>query len=99
MISRKLPDEYFWMSSSGHLFVFHLELFEEFFAGSHPGEDDFDLFERLETGEMNRLGGKIQDSHRFAHIEDEDLAAFSHRAGLHHKLGGFRDSHEISHHL
>src|SRR5699024_10125261 len=36
------------------------------------------------------------DANRFAHVEDINLAALGHGAGLDHELGGFRNGHEVT---
>ena len=42
---------------------------------------------------------EVEDLHRLAHVEHEDLAAAADRAGLDHQRHGLRDRHEVARHL
>ena len=45
-----------------------------------------------------RLFAEIEDVHRFAHLEGEDLAAVREGAGLQHQLDRLLDAHEVARH-
>ena len=45
------------------------------------------------------LRGQVEDPHRLAHVEHEDLAAAADRAGLHDERDRLRDRHEEARHL
>ncbi len=45
------------------------------------------------------LLGQVEDAHRLAHVEDEDLAALAHGPGLQHELRRLRDGHEVALHV
>ncbi len=42
---------------------------------------------------------QIDDLHRLAHVEHEDVAAFPHQPRLQHELRGFGNGHEVAHDL
>src|SRR4051794_35372859 len=52
-----------------------------------------------QTRKTDQLAREIGDLHRFAHVEDENLAAAAHHRRLHHELRRFRNRHEITLHV
>jgi hypothetical protein len=75
------------------------ELFEELLAGAHAGEGDLDVLARRLAREGDEVAREVDDLHRLAHVEDEDLPALAHGAGLQHELAGLGDGHEVPLHL
>lgn len=49
----------------------------------------------LRPAQLDHATRQVGDAHRFAHVEDEDLAALPLRAGLKDKLAGLWDQHEV----
>lgn len=76
----------------GLLFVVE-HLFIEFLAVTKSRKLDFHI---LRSRKGYHTLGQIDDLHRLAHIEDEDLAALAHGSGLKHELAGFRNQHEVT---
>ncbi len=93
------PDSDFGVACGEHILAFDGEFLEEFFAGPHSGEDDFDIFVRAEAAERDQFGGEVQYFDGLAHIEDEDFAPLPHGSRLEDELAGFRYSHEVSSHF
>ena len=73
------------------VFLVGKDFLVEFLAVTQTGELDLDV---LGTGEGDHPLCEIHDPDRLAHVEDEDLTALAHRAGLEHKFAGLRDEHE-----
>ena len=67
------------------------DLFVELLAIAEAGELYLHV---LGTGELDHALGEVDDADGSAHIEDEDLAALAHGAGLEDELAGFGDEHE-----
>ena len=53
----------------------------------------------LEAGEADHVVREVEDAHRIAHVEHEDVAAAPDAAGLHDQLRGLVDRHEVARHL
>ena len=49
-----------------------------------------------EAREPDHLAREVDDLHRLAHVEHEDLAALAHQPGLQHELRRLRDRHEVA---
>ena len=73
------------------------QLLVQFFARAQAGILDLDVLVRLIAGKADQVARKVDDLDRPAHVEDEDLAALRHAAGLDDEAGGLRDRHEIPH--
>src|SRR5690606_12345957 len=77
------------------------QLFVEFFALAHAGDPDLDvavgIFSALlgQARHFNHRTGKIDNAHRLAHLEHENVTAARHRASLYHQLGGLGNQHEV----
>ena len=54
---------------------------------------------RAQAREADHLPREVDDRHRLAHVEEEDLALVGHRAGLEHEAHRFGDRHEVAGHL
>ncbi len=74
------------MAGLRDLFSGELELLEELLAGAQARERDLHVDVGAQTGQRDHLLGEVQDPHGLAHVEDEDLAALAHRAGLEDEL-------------
>ncbi len=46
--------------------------------------------------QADQVAREIDDLHRLAHVEHEDLAAAAHQPGLQHELRGLGDGHEVA---
>ena len=69
-----------------------------FSPGRKPGVADRDLLLGL-AGQPDQHARQVDDLHRLAHVQHEDLARTSHQPGLQHQLRGLRDGHEVAHDL
>ena len=69
------------------------------FAGPEAGEDDLHVGARALAHKSDELVGKIDDLDRFAHVEDEDLAALAYGRGFQYELGRFGDKHKVARHV
>jgi len=74
------------------------QLLIQLLARSRAAELDRDLLLR-EAGQTDQIPRQIDDLHRFAHVKDEDLAAFGQRASLDDELHRLGDRHEVPRHL
>ena len=92
------PEDFF-VDANGVLFGFVEQFFVEFFTRSQTGEHDIDVVRISLAGKPNHVFGKIDDPNRFAHVQDQNVTAFTDGTGLQHQLHGFRDRHEISQHF
>ncbi len=79
--------------------VGHDQLFVELLAGAKADVLDSDIGFGLETGQADHILGEIRYLDGLAHVEDEDLAAVGHGAGLDHEPGRFGDRHEVAGHI
>ena len=52
----------------------------------------------LLAGEPDHVVREVDDAHRLAHVEHEDVAALPDAAGLHDELRGLGDRHEVARH-
>ena len=59
------------------------ELLVQLLAGAHADELDRDLLLRLLAREADHVTRKVEDLHRFAHVEDVHAAAAADRSRLH----------------
>ncbi len=76
------------------------ELLVQLLAGPRLGELDRDVRLGLVAGEPDHVVGEVDDLHRLAHVEDEDLAlAGADVAGSDHQLHRLGDRHEVARHL
>ena len=62
-------------------------------------ELDRDVPARLLAGEANHVVREVEDLHRLAHVEHEDVTRLADRAGLDDQLRSLRDRHEVPGHL
>ena len=69
------------------------KLLVELFAGAQAGADDLFLAGAVEA---DHLFGQVLDFDRFAHVQDEELAALGHGGGLEDQGSGLGDGHEIA---
>ena len=74
-------------------------LLEEFFAGAQAGELDVYVLVGFEAVEADQLFGDVNDMHRLAHVEDEDLPALPQNGCLKHQRHRLGDGHEVALHL
>src|SRR6476660_221719 len=84
------------MGGGANVLAFQFELLEQFFSRAQAHEVNLDIAVRLQAGEADKVANQVQDSHRFAHIQDKDFSAFAHAGGLQHQLHRFRDGHEVA---
>ena len=68
------------------------ELLVQLLAGAHADELDRDLAVGLLAREPDHAPREVEDLHRLAHVEDEDLAAAADRAGLDDERHRLRES-------
>src|ERR1051325_10595059 len=87
------------MSSLGHLLLFHVQLLEQLLTGPHTGNHYVDVLVRPETRQRYGFFGQIRYLDRFTHVQDEDFASATHRAGLQNELGRFRNGHKVTGHF
>ena len=76
-------------------FFAHKQFLIKLFSGTETCKFNFYILSHFITGELDQIGGKIQDLHRFAHIQDKDLSPFGIGSCLEHKRHSFRNSHKI----
>src|SRR5258706_2701895 len=81
------------MWRSKRLLAIGEHLLEEFLSRTQSREDDFYIVFR-QPRETDHVAREIDDAHRFAHVEHENLAAGTHGAGLQHQLRRLRNGHE-----
>ncbi|MNV42366.1 hypothetical protein D3C71_1340370 [compost metagenome] len=85
-----------------HRAVTNQELFVELLAGPQSGHLEFDIAIRRmfvtdrAPRKLHQPTGEVDDPHRLAHVEHEDIAPMRHRACLNHQLGGLGNGHEIA---
>src|SRR5688572_20539824 len=60
------------------IFSIESDLFEQLLAGAQTSDPDLDVIVRHQTGELNHVVSQVENPHRFAHVEDKDVGAFSH---------------------
>src|SRR6185436_2841966 len=65
----------------------------ELFTLTQADERERDVVGR-ETTQANQVLREIDDPHRLAHVQHEQLAALRQAAGLQHEIDRFRDRHE-----
>jgi hypothetical protein len=81
------------------------QLLMEFLARPQAGAHDLDVAARVagitqrQTGEAPHLFGQILEARRFAHVEQEYIAAVDKQRCLQHQLSGLGDGHEIANDL
>src|SRR5204863_7445752 len=75
------------------------QLLVDLLAGKRARELDRDVALGLEPGELDHVPREVEDAHRLAHVQDEDLAAAADRARLDDERDGLRDGHEEARHL
>jgi hypothetical protein len=68
---------------------------------ARPGSDhlNHDVSVGLPARQANHLSREVENRDRLAHVEHEDAATTTDRAGLDDELNGFRDRHEVARHL
>src|SRR5437867_4180755 len=82
------------MTGRARMLVGGEQFFEELLPLAQAGKFYFDIcFGKAR--EPDHVSRKIDDLHRLAHVEHEELAAFSHEGSLQHELRGLRNRHEI----
>ena len=77
-------------------FLFHQQLFVQFFAGTKPGELDLDVLIGRVAHHLDHVLGERDDLDRFAHVEHEDLAAVRVCARLEHEADRLGYRHKVS---
>src|SRR6266550_2338716 len=87
------------MRGLAHSLALAEELLVELLAGARADELDRDLAPGLLAREPDHVAREVEDPHRLAHVENEDLAATADRAGLDDELRRLRDGHEEARHL
>ena len=90
----RLADMDHFILSIGKTFFIHEDFFVKLFTRSQTSEFDFDVFIRNKAGHADHVPGEVEDLHRLAHVEDEDLAAFGVGTGLKDKTYRFWNRHE-----
>src|ERR1700722_11315085 len=67
----------------------------DFFALPKPDKGNAYFLSWLISSQQDQLFCEVEYLHRLAHIEYEDLSAFTHHAGFYHQPAGLRNGHEI----
>src|SRR5207253_8034117 len=75
------------------------QLLVQLLPRARADERDRHLATRLLARERDHVPREVDDPHRLAHVEHEDLAAPADRARLDDELRGLRDRHEEARHL
>ncbi len=70
------------------------ELLVELLARAAADHADGDLGALLVARQADHALGQVEDPHRLAHLQHEDLAALGEHRGLEHELDGLLDAHE-----
>ncbi len=84
---------------SGDRLAVRPQLLVELLAGPRADELDANVALGLLARQLDHVAREIDDAHRLAHVEHEDLAAAADRARLDDQRHGLGNRHEVAGHL
>src|SRR5579872_3515074 len=87
------------MTGLRHALAFRKKLLVQTLSRAHSSFDNIDIFVRDESVQLDDSTSDIDDLHRLAHIEHEDLPVIAHDHGLQHERNRFWDRHKEALHV
>src|SRR6185295_9373542 len=75
------------------------QLLVKLFTRAESNNFNFDIFVELQSMEFDHLAGKVENSHRLAHIQHENLATIALCRALQYQAHGLGNRHEIAGHF